>query len=259
VNNYTTMASEEPEATAAAAIDEDVAAMLDLSKKKKKKGKKDKKDKSSKASSSDSATTGKTGAVSAEEQRKLLLLDEAINGAKDASGNDQVDTYDKKAEYTYAVLLDRVMNTLHAQNPDLIEKKRRNMKPPQLTRVGTKKTLWVNFQEISTMMQRPPEHVFQFFMAELGTEGSIDGNQRLVIRGKYVPKYIESLLRKYIVEYVTCQMCRSPNTELTKDSVSRLHFCKCRDCGSTRSVAPIRSGYHATSRADRRAARNAKA
>jgi len=37
------------------------------------------------------------------------------------------------------------------------------------------------------MMRRQPEHVFQFFMAELGTEGSIDGNQRLVIRGKYVP------------------------------------------------------------------------
>jgi hypothetical protein len=25
-------------------------------------------------------------------------------------------------------------------------------------------------------------------MAELGTEGSIDGNQRLVIKGKFVPK-----------------------------------------------------------------------
>ena len=37
-------------------------------------------------------------------------------------------------------------------------------------------------------------------------QGSIDGTQRLVIRGKYVPKYIESLLRKYIVEYVTCQV-----------------------------------------------------
>mmetsp|Transcript_23573 Transcript_23573/g.75656 ORF Transcript_23573/g.75656 Transcript_23573/m.75656 type:complete len:94 (-) Transcript_23573:236-517(-) len=92
-------------------------------------------------------------------------------------------------------------------------------------------------------------------MAELGTEGSIDGTQRLVIRGKYVPKYIESLLRKYIIEYVTCQMCRSANTTLTRDSVSRLYFLHCQDCGSSRSVAPIRSGYHATSRADRRAMR----
>src|SRR3982751_464626 len=54
--------------------------------------------------------------------------------------------------------------------------------------VGTKKTLWVNFQEICAMMRRSSDHVFQFMMAELGTEGSIDGNKRLVIRGKFVPK-----------------------------------------------------------------------
>lgn len=47
-------------------------------------------------------------------------------------------------------------------------------------------------------MSRPPEHLLQFVLAELGTTGSIDGNQRLLIRGKYVPKYVESLLRKYI-------------------------------------------------------------
>jgi translation initiation factor 2 subunit 2 len=61
-----------------------------------------------------------------------------------------------------------------------------------LSLVGTKKTLWVNFQEICKMMNRPHEHVFQFMMAELGTEGSIDGNQRLVIRGKFVPKVCKS-------------------------------------------------------------------
>merc|ERR1711906_63503 len=108
------------------------------------------------------------------------------------------------------------------------------------------------------MMERSPEHVMAFFFAELGTDGNMDGNQRLIIRGKYVPKYIESLLRKYVVEYVTCEMCRSPDTELTRDPATRLNFCKCLDCGSSRSVAQISSGYHATSRADRRAPRNAK-
>jgi len=227
----------------------ELAAMLDLSKKKKKKKKKDKKDKES---SGDTTANDVDNDAKFAEQRRLILELETAHGEKE-------DMYDRKADYTYEDMLDRVMNILHAQNPDLIEKKRRTMKPPQLTRVGTKKTLWVNFQEICTMMQRPPQHVFQFFMAELGTEGSIDGNQRLVIRGKYVPKYIESLLRKYIVSYVTCEMCRSPNTELTRDPATRLNFCKCHDCGSSRSVANISSGYHATSRADRRAARNAKA
>lgn len=76
--------------------------------------------------------------------------------------------------------------------------------------------------------------------------------------GRYLPKYIESLLRKYVVEYVTCGMCRSPNTDLVRDQGSRLYFCNCRDCGSSRSVAPIKAGYHATNRKDRRDARNKK-
>ena len=218
-----------------------MAAMLDLSKKKKKK-KKPKDETSAEAEDVAAANLG--------DQERMLLEQDTIQ--------ERDDQFDRKAEYTYDELLDRVVNLLQANNPDLVEKKRRNIKPPQLTLLSSKKTLWINFQEICTMMQRPSDHVFQFFMAELGTEGSIDGNQRLVIRGKYVPKYIESLLRKYVVEYVTCGMCRSPNTDLERDSGSRLYFCNCRDCGSSRSVAPIRSGYHATSRADRRAARNAK-
>lgn len=130
------------------------------------------------------------------------------------------------------------------------------MKPPQLMRVGTKKTLWTNFNDICTTMNRDPGHVFQYFMAELGTDGSIDGSKRLVIRGKFVPKYIESLLRKYIGEYVTCNMCRSPHTTLTRDSVSRLHFQHCKDCGSSRSATNITAGFHAQTRSDRRAARS---
>lgn len=220
----------------------DVAAMLDLSKKKKKKKKKEKKEGDKKSSNE--------GKADLSGQQAMLLEQDRLQETEDP--------YDRQAEYTYEELLDRVVDILTTKNPSLVEKKKRNIKPPQLQLMSSKKTLWVNFQEICTMMQRSPEHVYAFFMAELGTEGSIDGNQRLIIRGKYVPKYIESLLRKYVVEYVTCEMCRSPNTDLVKDGASRLYFCNCRDCASSRSVAPIRSGYHATSRADRRAARNAK-
>eukprot|EP00538_Stauroneis_constricta_P007019 CAMPEP_0119552458 /NCGR_PEP_ID=MMETSP1352-20130426/5450_1 /TAXON_ID=265584 /ORGANISM="Stauroneis constricta, Strain CCMP1120" /LENGTH=228 /DNA_ID=CAMNT_0007598699 /DNA_START=89 /DNA_END=775 /DNA_ORIENTATION=- len=221
--------------------DKQLAEMLDLSKKKKKKKKK---------ASSDKKDSGKKASADLSGQHGMLAEQDALQEVEDQ--------YDRKAEYTYEELLDKVVDLLQTNNPALVEKKKRNIKPPQLTLLSSKKTLWVNFQEICTMMQRSPEHVFAFFMAELGTEGSIDGNQRLVIRGKYVPKYIESLLRKYVVDYVTCEMCRSPNTDLKKDGASRLYFCHCRDCGSSRSVLPIRSGYHATSRADRRAARNAK-
>lgn len=230
----------------------DVAAMLDLSKKKKKKKKKD------------AASTGKTDGDSKSTAAATAYGDGSASQIQLLQEQDSLqevieDPLDRKADYTYDELLDRLVQLLQANNPELVEKKRRIIKPPQLSLLSSKKTLWINFQEICSMMQRHPDHVYSFFMAELGTEGSIDGNQRLVIRGKYVPKYIESLLRKYVVEYVTCEMCRSPNTDLVKDPNTRLYFLHCKDCGSSRSVAPIRSGYHATSRADRRAARNAKA
>mmetsp|Transcript_7195 Transcript_7195/g.9342 ORF Transcript_7195/g.9342 Transcript_7195/m.9342 type:complete len:241 (+) Transcript_7195:102-824(+) len=227
----------------------DVAAMLDLTKKKKKK--KTKKTKKDEDEIEEEAGDGAAKTVDVSEQERLL---KELDEAQELDGEE----VDRKAGYTYDELLDRVGDLLQANNPDLIEKKRTRIKPPQLQFLTSKKTLWVNFQEICSMMQRDPQHVYQFFMAELGTEGMFDGNERLIIRGRYLAKYIESLLRKYVLEYVTCEMCRSPSTDLERDQRSRLYLCHCRECGSQRSVAPIRSGYHATSRADRRAARNAK-
>ncbi|OQR95654.1 eukaryotic translation initiation factor 2 subunit beta [Thraustotheca clavata] len=219
-----------PTGVSVPAAPEDVNAMFDLTKKKKKSSKKPKKE-------------------SSKSEEPVAKEAEAAAPAVVAA------SVEDPASYSYEEMLDRVMNKLHELNPELSNRTKYMMKPPQLMRVGTKKTLWVNFQEICNMMHRNPEHVLQFTLSELGTEGSIDGSQRLVIRGRYVPKYIESLLRKYITEYVTCQMCRSPNTTLTRDNVSRLHFAHCQECGSSRSVSVIRSGFHAATRADRRAAR----
>jgi len=160
-------------------------------------------------------------------------------------------------DYTYTELLDRIFTLLKANNPNLAERKRHPIQPPQLVRVGTRKTMWANFAPICQVMHRNTNHVEKFVLAELGTEGSIDGNKRLVIKGRYVPKQIESLLKKYITEYVTCHMCKNPETTLTRDSVTRLYFVQCESCGSRRSVAPIRSGFHASTRTDRRAAKAA--
>jgi translation initiation factor 2 subunit 2 len=217
------------------AVDDEINNMFDLKLKKKKKKKK--------VEADDEAGTG-TG-----DDGAIVSGETGEQGQVDNSG------FSSAPLYTYQDLLNRVVDIIHQNNPELTDRRRATMKPPQLMRVGTKKTLWTNFQEICKMMRRNPDHVFQFMLAELGTEGSIDGSQRFVIRGKFVSKYIESLLRKYIGEYVTCQMCRSFNTSLTRDSVSRLYFVHCQDCGSSRSVAPIRAGYHAQTRADRRALR----
>jgi translation initiation factor 2 subunit 2 len=47
-------------------------------------------------------------------------------------------------------------------------------------------------------MNRTEEHVQSFLLAELGTSGSVDGNRRLIIKGRFQQKQIENVLRKYI-------------------------------------------------------------
>ncbi|XP_002741618.1 eukaryotic translation initiation factor 2 subunit 2-like [Saccoglossus kowalevskii] len=158
-------------------------------------------------------------------------------------------------DYTYEELLTRVFEIMRAKNPDMVsgEKKRFVMRPPQVVRVGTKKSSFVNFADICKMLHRQPNHLLAFLLAELGTSGSIDGNNQLIIKGRFQQKQIENVLRHYIKEYVTCHTCRSPDTILQKDN--RLFFLQCETCHSRCSVASIKSGFQAvtTKRAQMRA------
>lgn len=92
------------------------------------------------------------------------------------------------------------MRTLHAQNPELSAsgRKRYTIVPPSVHREGNKKTIFANIAEICKRMHRQPEHVISFLFAELGTTGSVDGEKRLVIKGRFQPKQLENVLRRYI-------------------------------------------------------------
>ncbi|QRW13365.1 eukaryotic translation initiation factor 5 [Ceratobasidium sp. AG-Ba] len=147
-------------------------------------------------------------------------------------------------DYTYPELLGRFYQILRAQNPELAgEKRRYTIVPPSVHRDGNKKTVFANIGEICKRMHRQPDHVIQFLFAELGTTGSVDGSQRLVIKGRFQPKQLENVLRRYIVEYVTCKTCKSPDTILTKEN--RIYFMSCESCGSRRSVSAIKAGFQA--------------
>lgn len=51
-------------------------------------------------------------------------------------------------------------------------------------------------------MHRQPDHVMAFLLAELGTSGSLDGQQRLVVKGRFAPKNFEGILRRYVSKYL---------------------------------------------------------
>lgn len=155
-------------------------------------------------------------------------------------------SHDDKTPIAYTLLLDRFFSLVNQFNPDILSSGSRSYKipPPQCLREGNKKTIFANLPDICKRMKRNDDHVIQFLFAELGTNGSVDGSKRLVIKGRFQQKQIENVLRRYIVEYVTCKTCRSPDTELSKGE-NRLYFVTCNSCGSRRSVQAIKSGFSA--------------
>ncbi|XP_066257716.1 eukaryotic translation initiation factor 2 subunit 2 [Euwallacea similis] len=159
-------------------------------------------------------------------------------------------------DYTYEELLNRAFEIMRDKNPDMAAGKKQKfvMRPPQVVKIGAKKTSFANFTEICKMLHRQPKHLLDFLLAELGTSGSVDGNSQLIIKGRFQQKQIENVLRRYIKEYVTCHTCRSPDTILQKDT--RLFFLQCETCGSRCSVASIKSGFQAVT--SKRAAIRAK-
>merc|ERR1712117_914367 len=152
---------------------------------------------------------------------------------------------DSDRDYSYDELLQRVFGIMRDRNPDMVagEKRKFVMRPPQVVKVGTKKTAFVNFTEIAKMLHRQPKHLLAFLSAELGTVGAVDGNNQLIMKGRFQQKHIENVLRRYIKEYVTCHTCRSPDTILNKET--RLFFLQCMTCHSSCSVQTIKTGFQA--------------
>ncbi|KAK1265681.1 hypothetical protein QJS04_geneDACA016993 [Acorus gramineus] len=170
--------------------------------------------------------------IGEDEEGEGIVLGETVRFPWEGSNRD----------YKYEELLGRVFNILKENNPELTGDRRRTvMRPPQVLREGTKKTVFVNFMDLCKTMHRQPEHVMNFLLAEMGTSGSLDGQQRLVVKGRFAPKNFEGILRRYINEYVVCSGCKSADTILTKEN--RLFFLRCEQCGSSRSVAPIKAGF----------------
>ena len=78
-------------------------------------------------------------ATRTKEEKKLL-----------ADSDSGCDWQGSERDYTYDELLKRVFNIMREKNPDMItgEKRKFVMKPPQVARVGTKKTSFSNFADI---------------------------------------------------------------------------------------------------------------
>lgn len=156
------------------------------------------------------------------------------------------------APFNYEMLLTRLFNTLRENNPNLIERKNPFiLKAPQVSALSHKRTVWSNFKEICLQLKRPPEHISDFFTTELIIDASLV-KDTLIFQKRVSYKQVRDLLTKYIIEYVSCGLCKTLDTCLNKDSSTRSYMLVCNDCHSTRIVNTIKAGYHAITKGDRK-------
>ena len=170
---------------------------------------------------------------------------------EDKEENKKVSAEEKKSEdncdkptYTYGELLNRLYNNF--QNKDTVfANKKITIKPPNVQRIGTKKTGWMNFTECCARLNRDSTHLHNFTVNELSTEANIDGNGYFIIKGRYNQKNIENVLRKYVTNYVQCSLCKSLETLIKKDSATRISFLECLSCKSNKALQNINIGFKA--------------
>ncbi|KAJ2724072.1 translation initiation factor eIF-2 beta subunit [Coemansia sp. Benny D115] len=246
------------------AVDDDDAVFADLKKKKKSKSKVvsfDEDEETGEGAGEDAETIDISSMKKKKKKsKKSLAAFEAELGNEEAKAESSTSA-DKASEpwvgtdrdYTYPELLNRFYSIMRDNNPDSIGIKRKYViSPPQIARDG-KKTIFANIEDISRKMHRDSNHLMQFLYSELGTSGSVDGSKHLIIKGRFQQKQIENVLRRYITEYVTCKTCKSGDTRLSKEN--SLNFIKCESCGSSRSVAAIKTGFQVATKDKRRADR----
>ncbi|OAA42125.1 eukaryotic translation initiation factor 2 beta subunit [Metarhizium rileyi] len=212
---------------------------LDLSLMKKKKKKKVKKE-----AGEEDDFAAKLKELEVKDSEDAVAVVEEESGDMDAGTG--VWAHDETKNIGYSLLLQRFFHQLSQKNPDhtLTGAKSFKIPPPQCMREGNRKTVFANIADICKRMKRTEDHLTAYLFAELGTNGSVDGSRRLVIKGRFQQKQIEGMVRKYIIEYVTCKTCKSPDTELSKGE-NRLYFVTCNNCGSRRSVTAIKTGFSA--------------
>lgn len=113
--------------------------------------------------------------------------------------------------------------------PKIEEYKDRFQIPVAETMIQGNQTIIKNFSQIAERLRRDPNHILKFLAKELATPAGLDG-ARAILQTKLSQKMVQQKLDVYVVDYVFCKECKSPDTKLIKED--RITFLKCEACGA---------------------------
>jgi translation initiation factor 2 subunit 2 len=98
------------------------------------------------------------------------------------------------------------------------------------------RTAIINFKEIAEALNRDPRHLMKFLTNEMATAGNLE-ETRAVFQGKFPHDTLSRLVTIYAENFVTCPVCKRPDTKVVKER--RLFFLVCEACGAKSSIKAI--------------------
>ncbi len=99
-----------------------------------------------------------------------------------------------------------------------------------------RRTIIQNFGEISSRINRDPNHLLKFLSKEMATAASLDGS-RAIFQGRFDVGTVTRLLNIYSQRFVICPICSRPDTKIEKEG--RYLFLRCEACGARSSILPV--------------------
>lgn len=130
----------------------------------------------------------------------------------------------------YAELLKRARSQL----PEVVFERERFEIPKVKGHLEGAKTVVTNFIQIAGTLRRPVEHLLKFILRELATPGEVTRSGLFVVGSKVPASRINEKIRQYAHEFVLCQDCGKPDTEIKLEG--DFAFLKCSACGSKHPV-----------------------
>lgn len=135
-------------------------------------------------------------------------------------------------KYDYEELLKRA----RAQIPEQSLKRERLELPRLNLSVIGARTIIYNFKDVADILNRDPQHLLKYLTREMATAAIIQ-ESRVIFQGKFGSDTLEKLLQRYVETFVTCPVCKRPDTKIVKEK--RLSFLSCDACGARSSVESL--------------------
>jgi translation initiation factor 2 subunit 2 len=128
---------------------------------------------------------------------------------------------------------DALLARARTKMPESVLVKERFELPKVVGRLEGTKTVITNLVQIAALLRRPIEQLVKYLLKELATPGIMKGP--LFMLGAKIPaSRINDKIRQYAEEFVFCQKCGKPDTDIRKEGGFNVLVCSV--CGERRPV-----------------------